>query len=143
MTENLDPNWLGSEEDEMYRENILDHFKNPRNFGKMESSTFNNLEFNPVCGDQIEIFVQLENDTVKEVKFTGKGCAISMASASMLTDKIKSMSLEQLKKIKKEEVLEMIGVPLGIVRRKCGLLSLKVLMNGINKMEIQNEQINY
>jgi len=145
MNENLDPNWVGenTEEEEIYKENILDHFKNPHNFGKLDNYTFKHMEYNPVCGDQIEIFVHLNNNKVKDVKFIGKGCAISMASASMLTEKIKNMRLEELRNIKNEVVLEMIGVKLGVVRRKCGLLSLKVLMSGIYNMEIKNEQINY
>ncbi len=135
MMENLSSSWAGSVEDEMYRENILDHFKNPRNFGKLNAPTFTHLEFNPVCGDQIELFVKLENNEVKDAKFTGGGCAISVASASMLTEKIKGMQFEKLKKLKESEILEMIGVPLGVVRKKCGLLPLKVLLNGIYSME--------
>jgi len=142
MTENLDPNWLGSEEDEMYKENILDHYRYPHNSGTIENPTFRHRELNPTCGDNIELFINLENEKVIDVKFQGKGCAISIASASMLTDKIKNMTLSELKQIKEEELLELIGVPLGLVRKKCGLLSLKILINGIRNMEIQNEQIN-
>jgi len=145
MTENLDPNWMGNgtEEDEIYKENILDHYKNPKNFGKLDTFTFNQKEFNPICGDQIELFINIKDSKVEDAKFIGKGCAISMASISMLTEKIKGLSLEELEKINKEDVLEMIGIPLGIVRVKCGLLSLKTLINSINKVETKNEQINY
>ncbi|MEK6922550.1 MAG: Fe-S cluster assembly sulfur transfer protein SufU, partial [Nanoarchaeota archaeon] len=115
MKENLDPNWIGnSEEDEIYKENILDHFKNPRNFKPLKDYDIYHKEFNPVCGDQIELFVKLNGTKVIDVGFIGKGCAISMASASMLTEKLKDLSLNQIKNIKKEEVLEMIGIPLGI-----------------------------
>ncbi|MEK6860805.1 MAG: Fe-S cluster assembly sulfur transfer protein SufU [Nanoarchaeota archaeon] len=142
-TENLDPKWLGNntEEDEMYKENILDHFKNPRNFGRLKEYTLHNKEHNPVCGDQIELFIKLEEDKIKDIKFIGNGCAISMASISMLTDRIKNMSIEDVKNINKEEILNMIGIKLGPVRLKCSLLSLKTLLNSIAKMEIENEQI--
>ena len=139
MRENLDPNWLGKEEDEIYRENILDHFKNPRNFGKIENPSVHHKEFNPVCGDLIEIFLKVNNDKIEDVKFAGKGCAISMASSSMLTEKINGMSLTELKSMKEDDILEMIGVPLGHVRKKCGLLSLKTIKNGIYNMEVENE----
>lgn len=143
MAENLDPNWLGngSEEDEIYKENILDHFKNPRNFGKLQEYNLSHKEFNPVCGDQIELFIKLKDNKVEDVKFIGKGCAISMASTSMLTEKIKGLTLEELKSLSKEDVLEMIGIPLGVVRVKCCLLSLKTLSKGIAKLEEENEQI--
>ena len=142
MNENLNPNWIGNEEDEIYRENILDHFKNPRNFGFLENSTINHKELNPVCGDQIEMFLHIKDNKIENVKFNGGGCAISIASASMLTERIKGINLMDLKNITKEEVLKMIGVPLGIVRGKCGLLSLKVLIKCIEEIEVKNEQTN-
>ena len=138
MKENLDPQWLGNEEDEMYRENILDHFRHPHNYGVLERYSIRHKEHNPSCGDNIELFIVLEKNKVREVKFYGKGCAISIASASMLTDKIKSLSVSELKQITKEQVLEMIGIPLGVVRTKCGLLSLNVLEKGIHEMERKN-----
>ncbi len=142
MNESLDPNWLGNtEEDEIYKENILDHFKNPHNFGTLENFTFRNKRLNPVCGDQIELFLLLKDDKVKNSKFIGEGCAISVASASMLTDKIKGMNLDELRNLKEQEILDMIGIRLGPVRIKCGLLCLKTLFEGIAKLEEKNEQI--
>jgi|SRR3989338_3562432 len=142
MMETLEKSWIGgeSEEDEIYKENILDHFRNPRNFGKLENYSFKSSKFNPACGDHIELFVLFEDSRVKEARFIGKGCAISMASASMLTEKIKEMKLEELKKLKESFALEPIGVELGVVRKKCGLLPLRVLAEGIKKMEEENEQ---
>jgi len=137
MKENIDPNWIGT--DEIYRENILDHYKNPHNLGNLDSYTSKHREFNPVCGDDIEIFINIENSIVKDVKFIGKGCAISIATASMLTDKIKNMSINDIKNLRKEDIFELIGIKLGIVRMKCGLLSLKALVNSISKMEGKNE----
>lgn len=141
IQENMDPNWIGTknEEEEIYKENILDHYKNPRNFGRIESCQLKHREFNPVCGDDITLFVKFENNQVKDVKFYGNGCAISVAAASMLSEKIKGMKLDQLKSITKEHVLEMIGIELGVVRIKCGLLCLKTLFNGIKKIEVGNE----
>jgi nitrogen fixation protein NifU and related proteins len=142
MNEVLDRDWMGNEEDEIYKENILDHFRHPRNFGKLEDCTIKNRKFNPACGDTIEISIAIKDNKVKEVKFFGRGCAISMASASMLTEKIKNMSVEELKNVNEGEVLEMIGVPLGVVRMKCGLLSLRTLKEGIEKTEVKKyEQI--
>ena len=136
MKEVLDKDWMGDEEDEIYKENILDHFRHPRNFGRLENCTIKNHKYNPVCGDKIEIFIVIKDNKIKEAKFFGKGCAISMASASMLTEKIKNMTVEELKNIKEKEVLDMIGVPLGLVRVKCGLLSLKTLKEGLEKAEV-------
>src|SRR3990167_10757535 len=104
MMETLEKSWIGgeSEEDEIYKENILDHFRNPRNFGKLENYSFKSSKFNPACGDHIELFVLFEDSRVKEARFIGKGCAISMASASMLTEKIKKKKIKKIKKNKKK-----------------------------------------
>jgi len=144
MKENIDMNWIGDikkEEDEIYKENILDHFRYPHNFGKLDKCTFKHLENNPVCGDKIEMFVLLKGNIIKDVKFSGSGCAISIASASMLTDKLKELTISEVKKIEEEAIIKMLGINLGFVRKKCGLLGLKVILKGINKMEIENEQI--
>ncbi|MEK6574823.1 MAG: Fe-S cluster assembly sulfur transfer protein SufU [Chloroflexota bacterium] len=117
--------------DDMYRENILDHYKNPRNFGKLEPADISYEDDNPLCGDRIRIDIRLdENARVKEVAFSGKGCAISQASASMLTEEILGKSLDEVKQIDKEHILEMLGIELGPTRLKCALLALKVLKAG-------------
>ena len=95
--ETIDPDWMG--EDDLYRENILDHYKNPHNFGKIDGCTFSARELNPLCGDQLQFFGKVEDGKLKEVKFLGHGCAISMASASMLTDKTHGMPVEDIKKL--------------------------------------------
>jgi len=136
MTENMDPSWLG--EDDIYRENILDHYKNPRNFGELEPCSFSHYELNPVCGDMIRLFVNIEKEKVEDVKFKGNGCAISMAATSMLTEKLKGKSLGEVKKLNKEDIMEMLGIELGIVRMKCGLLCLNTLVKGISEMEGKN-----
>lgn len=117
--------------DDMYREIILDHYKNPRNYGRLEPADITYEDDNPLCGDRIRIDIRLDDDNcVKEVAFSGKGCAISQASASMLTEEIVGKSLDEIKKIDKEHVLEMLGIQLGPTRLKCALLSLKVLKAG-------------
>jgi nitrogen fixation NifU-like protein len=118
--------------DDMYRENILDHYKNPRNQGKLEPADFSYEDDNPLCGDRIRIDVRVDSQQrISEVAFTGKGCAISQASASMLTEEILGKTLEEVKQISKERILELLGIPLGPTRVKCALLSLKVLKAGV------------
>ncbi|MBM4422827.1 MAG: SUF system NifU family Fe-S cluster assembly protein [Chloroflexi bacterium] len=117
--------------DDMYREVILDHYKHPRNYGKLEPADISYEDDNPLCGDRIRIDIRLdENDRVKEAAFSGKGCAISQASASMLTEEILGKSLDEIKQIGKEQILELLGIELGPTRLKCALLSLKVLKAG-------------
>ena len=117
--------------DDFYRELILDHYKNPRNFGTLEQPDFTYEDDNPLCGDRIRIDVKLDEEgRVAAVRFSGQGCAISQASASMLTEEIIGKSLEEVKQIDKQYLLDLLGIPLGPVRLKCALLSLKVLKAG-------------
>ncbi len=117
--------------DDLYREVILDHYKNPRNHGTLDPHDFSYEDDNPLCGDVIRMDVRLdENQRVKEVAFSGKGCAISQASASMLTESIIGKTLDEVKQIGKDDILEMLGIQLGPTRLKCALLSLKVLKAG-------------
>jgi len=129
-----------NEEEEIYRENILDHYKNPHNYGSLDHCTFTHSQNNPICGDNIAMFVNLENDKVKEIKFSGTGCAISIASASLLTEKVYGMSKNEIKKLTKEDIQKMIGVPLSVVRMKCALLSLTVLSKGLEEWENKNHE---
>ena len=116
--------------DDLYREVILDHYQHPHNHGTLPNPTVTYEDSNPLCGDKIRMDLLVQNGVVIDVRFSGRGCAISQASASMLTDEIKGKSLEEVKKIDKEKILEMIGIPLGPSRIKCALLSLKVLKAG-------------
>jgi nitrogen fixation protein NifU and related proteins len=146
MSENLDPNWLGTEEEEIYKENILDHYKNPRNNKELSNPFIKHREFNPVCGDDLTIYLEVKDDVITDASFEGNGCAISIAAASMLTDLIKGKTLDQVKEIKREEIFEVLGISLGVVRMKCGLLSLKAVVKGINEkeiklMEVKNDKI--
>ncbi|RMF35579.1 MAG: SUF system NifU family Fe-S cluster assembly protein [Chloroflexi bacterium] len=116
--------------EDLYRENILDHYQNPRNYGTLENPDITYEEDNPVCGDHVRIDIRLDGDRVAEVRFSGEGCAISQASASMLTERILGSTLEEIRHLSKEDILEMLGIPLGPVRIKCALLPLKVLKAG-------------
>lgn len=114
--------------DAIYREIILDHYRNPRNRGKISDADVCIHDSNPLCGDEIDIYLKVEAKKVKDVKFDGSGCAICMASASMLTEMVMDKPLASVKEVAKEDILENIGLPtLGPARIKCALLSLKVL----------------
>src|SRR5712691_11847321 len=105
--------------DDMYREVILDHFKNPRNKGVLDPHDFSYEDENPLCGDKLRIDVRLGDDRrVKEVAFSGRGCAISQASASMLTETIVGKTLDEIKQLNKDDILELLGIELGPVRLK-------------------------
>ena len=120
--------------DDIYREIILDHYRNPRNKGKLSNSDVSIHDSNPLCGDEIDIHLKVEEDKVKDIKFEGRGCAISQASASMLTEMIIGRPLNTVKDLTKEDILENIGLMnLGPARIKCALLSLKVLKLGMVK----------
>jgi nitrogen fixation protein NifU and related proteins len=118
--------------DDLYRENILDHYRHPRHKGRLEHPTHSFQDENPLCGDNIRIDLHVdENDVIDDVRFDGHGCSISLASASMLAERLKGMPLEEAKKLSKEDILEALGIELGPVRLKCALLSLKVLKGAI------------
>ena len=118
---------------DIYRELILDYYRNPRNFGKLEKFDIDARDTNPLCGDEVEIQIRVgEGQKIEEIKFVGKGCAISQASASMLTELAKGKQLEWVKQFGKEDVFKMLGNPdLGPSRVKCALLGMKVLKTGV------------
>lgn len=117
---------------DIYREIILDYYRNPRNYGKIQDPDIAQRDSNPLCGDELEMHLNIKDDKVTDVKFTGKGCAISQASASMLTELILGKDFEYVKKLTKEDILDNLGLhDLGPARIKCALLSLKVLKSGL------------
>ena len=117
---------------DIYREIILDYYRNPRNYGKIQNPDIAQKDSNPLCGDELEMHLNIKDNKVADVKFTGKGCAISQASASMLTELIIGKDFEYVKKLTKEDILDNLGLhDLGPARIKCALLSLKVLKYGI------------
>jgi nitrogen fixation NifU-like protein len=116
----------------VYSEIILDYYRHPRNKGTLDHPQISAKDSNPLCGDIIEMQLELDkNNSVKEVRFNGQGCAISQASASMLTELVKGKTLDDARKISKDEILSLIGGQLSAVRLKCALLSLKVLKTGV------------
>lgn len=118
--------------DDLYRETIIDHYKNPRFRGHLEPNDVYFADDNPLCGDHIEITLRVDADgRVTEGRFDGKGCAISQASADLLIESVIGRQLEEVKEMTKEDVLELLGIELGPVRLKCALLSLKVLKAGV------------
>ncbi|MFZ1078004.1 MAG: SUF system NifU family Fe-S cluster assembly protein [Nitrosotalea sp.] len=117
---------------DIYREIILDYYRNPRNYGKLTNPDIAQRDSNPLCGDELEMHLNINENKVVDVKFTGKGCAISQASASMLTELIMGKNFEEVKKLSKEDILDNLGLhDLGPARIKCALLSLKVLKSGL------------
>lgn len=117
---------LLTEDQEMYKENVLDHFKNPRNFGALTDCKIEK-GLNPLCGDQIELFIKINDNKIEDIKFNGHGCAISQASASLLTEHIKNKDLNEVKQVTEETIKELLGIPISYMRIKCANLSLKTL----------------
>jgi nitrogen fixation NifU-like protein len=116
--------------EDLYRDNIIDHYQNPRNYGSLEHPDISYEDSNPVCGDEIRIDLKIDQGRVADARFQGHGCSISQASASMLTEEIIGKTLDEVKQIDKQYLLDLLGIPLGPVRLKCALLSLKVLKAG-------------
>jgi nitrogen fixation NifU-like protein len=120
--------------DQLYRELILDHYKNPRNHGLLETADASAEGVNPLCGDEISVSVRLgENGVIEDVGFEGRGCAISQAATSMLTDLVKGKTADEVGSMPKEELLEELGIPLTPVRLKCAILGLGVLKLALHK----------
>jgi nitrogen fixation NifU-like protein len=117
--------------DDIYRELIIDRYQNPLFRGELEPNDITFEDNNPLCGDHLRIDIRLdENDRIQEAAFSGRGCAISQASADLLVEDIIGKPLDEVKKMTKEDVLDLLGIQLGPVRLKCALLSLKVLKAG-------------
>ena len=114
--------------DALYREQILEHYKRPHNFGHLDDPDLEFEDTNPLCGDELKVELKVdENRRVTEIAFSGQGCAISQASASMVSDEIEGMSVDELVKLDKDFVLELLGIDISATRMKCALLSLKVV----------------
>ena len=114
--------------DDLYRENILEHYKQPHNWGELENPDLEADDLNPLCGDELKVQLKLDGDgKIEDVRFSGHGCAISQASASMASDEIIGMPIEDLLKLDRSFVLDLLGIDISATRLKCALLSLKVL----------------
>ena len=116
----------------MYRQQILDHYKNPRNYGELEDATFEHVGENPMCGDTLKLFVKLADDdeTIDHVSFIGDGCAISQASASLLSQELQGMTLEAVRDMDREDIMDLLGVEVSPMRVKCAVLAEKVAQDG-------------
>jgi nitrogen fixation NifU-like protein len=115
-------------DDQLYREYILEHYKHPHNHGSLEHADMEAHDLNPLCGDELTFQIALdEQGVVKEVAFDGHGCAISQASASMLSDELRGLTTEQLLKLDRQAVLDLLGIDISATRMKCAMLSLKVV----------------
>lgn len=117
---------------DMYRQRILDHYRNPRHYGELEEPTFTHIGENTSCGDEIEVYVKLADDdgTVEAVSFTGEGCAISQAAASMLSGELEGLTLDELYALDRNDVLDLLGVDVTPMRIKCAVLAEKVIQDG-------------
>jgi len=128
--------------DDLYREIIVDHYKNPYHKGRLEKSDYSFEDENPLCGDHIHIELRVDEDqNVVDAKFDGQGCAISMSSADLLLDSIIGKNIEELKKLGKQDILDLLGIELSPVRLKCALLSLKVLKAAVYELEEATEEL--
>ncbi len=132
---------LGSD---MYRQQILDHYKSPRNYGEMEDPDYSHTGENPSCGDTIQIDVQLDDDgdEIEYVTFTGDGCAISQASASMLSERLVGMTLDELEDLETDDIIDMLGVTISPMRIPCAVLGNQVAKDGakIHQGELDPEE---
>ena len=114
--------------DDLYRENILQHYKNPHHWGELEDPDIEADDLNPLCGDELKVQIKVDDaGKIEDVRFSGHGCAISQASASMTSDEIVGMPVEDLLKLDRAFVLDLLGIDISATRLKCALLSLKVL----------------
>jgi nitrogen fixation NifU-like protein len=128
--------------DDFYREIIIDRYKNPQMRGELDPHDYSYEDDNPLCGDELRIDLRVdEQKRITEASFTGKGCAISLASADLLVESIVGEPLDEIKGLTKEDIIELLGIDLGPVRLKCALLSLKVLKAGIYGLDELEEEL--
>ena len=128
--------------DDFYRESIIDRYQNPHFRGELNPNDITFEDSNPLCGDELRIDLRInENNQIVEAAFSGRGCAISLASADMLLEFVQGKSLEDVKRLSKDDILELLGIELGPVRLKCALLSLKVLKAGVYGMEEASDEL--
>lgn len=113
--------------DELYRDNILDHYKNPRNFGELEERDLEFHDHNPLCGDELGVHIRVKDGKIADLRFHGHGCAISQAAASISSDELIGMPVDDVGELSAEWVIEQLGIDISPTRRKCALLGLKVM----------------
>ena len=120
--------------DDLYRDFILDHYRHPRNAGTLDQPSATAEDNNPLCGDRIRMDVRIEGDRVSDVRFDGRGCAISQASASLLTESVKGKTVAEVEQLSDDDVLENLGIPISAARLKCALLGIKVLKQALSAL---------
>jgi nitrogen fixation protein NifU and related proteins len=113
--------------DELYRDWILEHYKNPRNFGELEPHDLDHHDHNPLCGDELGVHIRVEDGRIADLRFHGQGCAISQAAASIASEELVGMELDEVARLPADWVLDLIGIDISPTRRKCALLNLKVM----------------
>lgn len=118
-------------EDELYREQILEHYKRPHNFGELDPHDLEAFEQNPLCGDELGVHIQISDGHIADLRFHGHGCAISQAAASIASEELKGMPLEQAGSLSADWMIDLLGIPISPTRRKCALLNLKVMRRAI------------
>ena len=124
--------------DDLYRDEILEHYREPHNFGTLDAPDHSFEGHNPLCGDRITMMLMVDDaGTVSEVAFSGRGCAISQASASMLTDEIKGRTVSEIEDMTNQDILDLLGIEISPARLKCALLSLSTLQNALGEREGQ------
>ncbi len=121
------------ETESLYAENIMDHYNNPRNHGKIENANLHIRELNPLCGDEIEMYAKISDEAIQNISFMGKGCAISQAAASILTEEAKGKKVEEIKGMSNEDMIKILGIQISPVRLKCALLALKTIQRGMHE----------
>ncbi|HUZ83420.1 MAG TPA: SUF system NifU family Fe-S cluster assembly protein [Gaiellales bacterium] len=129
--------------DDFYRENILDHYKNPRNSGHLEQPTLTAEGINPLCGDELSVELLIDDGVVSDVRFNGHGCAISQAAASMISEVAKGRAVDEVRNLGAEDVLEELGIPLMPIRLKCALLSVNLLRVALGEKAPADDEIEW
>ncbi len=125
---------------DMYEEVILEHYKNPQNHGKIDQPSADREEYNPLCGDKVRIQLIIKDDKIEDIRFQGRGCAISTASTSLLTQHVKGKTLAEVKKLDKDDIVKLLGVDVNPTRFKCVLLGLKTLKLAIYQYLIDHKK---
>ena len=119
--------------DDLYREHILDHYKHPRNHGKLEDADITAEGLNPLCGDQLELALKIRDGRIAEIRFDGRGCSISQAATSMMTELVVGKTVEEAAALTRDDIIEELGIPLSPVRLKCALLGLGTLRVALHR----------
>ena len=126
--------------EDLYREIILDHYRNPRNRGELDTPPAHRVEgFNPLCGDEIVVFVDVDNDTVADIKINGQGCSISQSSASMMSVAIKGKPIDEVAAIRADDLLDLLGIDISPARLKCAMLSHDSLQHTLTDLGVEQQ----